>query len=90
MTRGDLDDMSCDPFIEAISAAIDGEDVDRAGTSTAISESEPETDPNAEARLELELERFKGALRSLVRQGTMSKDEARAAWVTRLRSLGLQ
>ncbi|MCA8973406.1 MAG: hypothetical protein KDC98_01725 [Planctomycetes bacterium] len=71
-------------------AAIDGEDVDRAGTSTAISESEPETDPNAEARLELELERFKGALRSLVRQGTMSKDEARAAWVTRLRSLGLQ
>lgn len=26
MTGGDLDHMSCDPFIEAISAAIDGED----------------------------------------------------------------
>lgn len=36
-----------------------------------------------------ELERFKSALKSLVRQGTMTRDEARAAWQTRLHSLGL-
>jgi hypothetical protein len=35
-----------------------------------------------------ELERFKSALGSLVRAGTMSKDEARAAWRTRLAALG--
>lgn len=37
-----------------------------------------------------ELERFKGALKALVRQGTMTRDEARAAWQTRLASLGLK
>lgn len=37
-----------------------------------------------------ELERFKSALKALVRQGTMTKDEARAAWQTRLASLGLK
>jgi len=36
-----------------------------------------------------ELERFKQALKSLVRQGTMSRDEAQAAWQTRLKALGL-
>jgi hypothetical protein len=36
-----------------------------------------------------DLERFREALRSLVRQGTMSREEARAAWTTRLQSLGL-
>jgi len=35
-----------------------------------------------------ELERFKAALKSLVLQGTMSRDEARAAWQTRLRAMG--
>ncbi len=34
-----------------------------------------------------ELERFKSALKALVRQGTMSRDEARAAWQTRLQNL---
>jgi hypothetical protein len=34
-----------------------------------------------------ELERFKAALKSLVAQGTMSKDEARAAWQTRVQGL---
>jgi hypothetical protein len=36
-----------------------------------------------------ELERFKTALKALVRQGTMTRDEARAAWQTRMQSLGL-
>jgi hypothetical protein len=36
-----------------------------------------------------ELERFKAALKSLVKQGTMTREEARAAWQTRLQSLGL-
>jgi len=36
-----------------------------------------------------ELERFKSALKALVRQGTMSREEARAAWQTRLKSLNL-
>ncbi|MFY9341143.1 MAG: hypothetical protein WAT39_01550, partial [Planctomycetota bacterium] len=34
-----------------------------------------------------DIERFKGALRSLVRTGVMTRDEARAAWQTRLRTL---
>lgn len=34
-----------------------------------------------------ELERFKAALKSLVAQGTMSKDEARAAWQTRVQGI---
>ncbi|MCU0864674.1 MAG: hypothetical protein MUC36_12830 [Planctomycetes bacterium] len=37
-----------------------------------------------------ELERFKGALKALVRQGVMSREEARAAWDARLQSLGLR
>ena len=37
-----------------------------------------------------DLERFKNALKALVRQGVMNKDEARAAWQARLASLGLQ
>lgn len=39
---------------------------------------------------EQELERFKSALKALVAQGTMNRDEARAAWQTRLASLGLK
>jgi hypothetical protein len=35
-----------------------------------------------------DLDRFKEALKALVRQGTMTKDEARAAWQTRLQSVG--
>lgn len=38
-------------------------------------------------RPSVELERFKTALKALVLQGTMSRDEARAAWQTRLRSM---
>ncbi len=35
-----------------------------------------------------DLERFKGALKALVRQGVMSRDEARAAWQARLQMIG--
>jgi hypothetical protein len=35
-----------------------------------------------------ELERFKDKLKQLVLEGTMSREEARAAWLTRLQSLG--
>lgn len=35
-----------------------------------------------------DLERFKGALKALVRQGVMSREEARAAWQARLQTLG--
>lgn len=57
-----------------------------------VAEAEPqavalaETGPTPAA----ELERFKSALKVLVRQGTMSREEARAAWLTRLKSLGLK
>ena len=35
-----------------------------------------------------DLERFKGALKALVRQGVMSREEAKAAWQARLQALG--
>lgn len=35
-----------------------------------------------------ELERFRTALKTLVRQGTMTRDEARAAWQARLKAMG--
>lgn len=35
-----------------------------------------------------DLERFKAALKALVRQGVMSREEARAAWQARLQTLG--
>ena len=38
--------------------------------------------------LEEELEQFKSALKALVRQGVMQREEARAAWNTRLSALG--
>ena len=47
---------------------------------------EPEPAPRGPSAAE-ELERFKTALKSLVQAGTMSRDEARAAWQTRLASL---
>jgi hypothetical protein len=37
-----------------------------------------------------ELERFRSALKSLVRQGTMTREEAKAAWQTRLQALNLR
>ncbi|MBL9079009.1 MAG: hypothetical protein JNL08_16010 [Planctomycetes bacterium] len=61
--------------------------------ATAVAEpAEPEAAAAAEPRGPSpaeELERFKSALKSLVRQGTMSRDEAKAAWQARLQKLGL-
>ena len=43
--------------------------------------------PPAMSGVESELDRFKTALKKLVMQGTMSREEARAAWQTRLQTL---
>lgn len=79
------DDM---PAIEVV-----GDDDD---ASDMVAEPEPAAEPaprpeaaGKPSASHAELERFKEALKTLVRQGTMTRDEARAAWGTRLRSLGL-
>ncbi len=41
------------------------------------------------SRAHADLEHFKSALKALVRQGVMQREEARAAWQARLQSLGL-
>jgi hypothetical protein len=53
-----------------------------------VEQPEP-VEPAAQCSPAAELERFKSALKALVRQGTMSREEARAAWQTRLKSLNL-
>lgn len=58
-------------------------------TSSAVAPRPPEPAAAAvEPNPNDELERFKSALRALVKQGVMTKDEARAAWQTRLQALG--
>ncbi|MFT7537719.1 MAG: hypothetical protein ACI85K_003680 [Hyphomicrobiaceae bacterium] len=52
------------------------------GTHSEIGEDEPEP------TIEEELETFKGALKALVRQGVMQREEARAAWNARLQAIG--
>jgi hypothetical protein len=42
--------------------------------------------PPAPSTGDADLDRFKEALKTLVRQGTMTRDEARAAWQTRMKS----
>lgn len=46
------------------------------------------SETKAAAGANADLERFKEALKSLVRQGTMTRDEAKAAWQTRLQAMG--
>lgn len=55
----------------------------KAQTARVTAAPSPLTAPSPAA----ELERFKAALKQLVLQGTMTRDEARAAWQTRLRSV---
>jgi len=43
--------------------------------------------PPVPSNVESELDRFKTALKKLVMQGTMTREEARAAWQTRLKTL---
>ncbi len=57
---------------------------------TARAGAQPPAEFDPSPTPEQELERFKGALKALVRQGTMTREEARAAWQTRLASLGLK
>lgn len=77
-----------EPQFEEVAEPIDTEpalDVERVDD-----ESRPTPAPAAAVSgREDELERMKQALKSLVRQGTMTRDEARAAWAKRLESLGL-
>lgn len=48
----------------------------------------PETDGAADPKVELE--RFKSALKALVRQGVMNREEALAAWQARLQTMGIK
>lgn len=49
---------------------------------------EPAGDGAADAKVELE--RFKSALKALVRQGVMNREEALAAWQARLQTMGIK
>ena len=54
----------------------------------AVEEEDVVEEPTPAAKAKAaELERFKSALKTLVKKGTMTKDEARAAWQTRLQTL---
>lgn len=68
---------------EHLVAEMHREDED---TATPTAQEEPQG-ATAAAAPGPDLERFKEALKTLVRQGTMSKAEARAAWETRLAAL---
>ncbi|MCR9247038.1 MAG: hypothetical protein NXI31_18550 [bacterium] len=72
--------------VEPEAPAMASEMASAAPESPAI---EPASGAATAAASRDELERFKEALKSLVRQGTMTRDEARAAWATRLQALGL-
>jgi hypothetical protein len=61
----------------------------RAPEPTAAETATP-TPSQANPAQEQELERFKGTLKALVRQGVMNKEEARAAWQSRLATMGLK
>ena len=52
------------------------------GTHSELGDEEPTP------TIEEELETFKGALKALVRQGVMQREEARAAWNARLHAIG--
>ncbi|MBL8732511.1 MAG: hypothetical protein JNN13_09100 [Planctomycetes bacterium] len=68
---------------EASAAAAEPEPgPEAAATAAAAPAAEPELDPAQE------LERFKSALKALVRQGVMNRAEASAAWQARLQALG--
>jgi hypothetical protein len=56
----------------------------------ASAETATPTPSQASPEQEQELDRFKGTLKALVRQGVMSKEEARAAWQARLATMGLK
>ncbi|MBZ0150822.1 MAG: hypothetical protein K8J09_04760, partial [Planctomycetes bacterium] len=72
---------------EAAAAVVEAEPApepgpEAAAMAAAAPAAEPELDPVQE------LERFKSALKALVRQGVMNRAEASAAWQARLQALG--
>lgn len=77
-----------EPAPKALAAAASPKPAPAAALPAAESPVEPPPAAPVEASAE-ELERFKSALKSLVKAGTMTRDEARAAWQTRLKMLGL-
>lgn len=74
-----------DELSEADQAVTDAVPDADGETETCAGEPPPQPAPPPAA----ELERFKSALKALVLQGTMSREEAKAAWQTRLKSLNL-
>ncbi|MFT4513415.1 MAG: hypothetical protein ACI91B_002117 [Planctomycetota bacterium] len=58
-------------------------------TEAASADTQSELSEDAsKTTIEAELETFKSALKALVRQGVMQREEARAAWNARLQSIG--
>lgn len=70
--------MAAAPAPEAVPAPEPVED----GTHSELEDDEPAP------TVEEELEQFKSALKALVRQGVMQREEARAAWNARLQAIG--
>jgi hypothetical protein len=81
-------ELNSEDQVESYSDAIDQEEeqatdmAESEQTHSELAVSEPEP------TVEEELETFKSALKALVRQGVMQREEARAAWNARLASLG--
>jgi hypothetical protein len=78
-------------LVAEVQSDVEGQSESTAEASPDTGEAEATTqaEPPLAPRPEEELERFKTALKALVKQGTMTRDEARAAWQTRLKALGL-
>lgn len=72
------------PLEEAAAREQVDEPVVEPGLEAGAEEAQPVDEP--ELSVEEELEQFKGALKALVRQGVMKRDEAQAAWSARLKS----
>ncbi|HEB52106.1 MAG TPA: hypothetical protein ENI87_02500 [bacterium] len=76
---------SIDEHLVAEALSEETDETEHAGDAT---HSEADASVETETTPEEELEAFKSALKALVRQGVMQKDEARAAFKARLEALG--
>ena len=75
---------AAEPQLEEAEDTAGYEPVSEAAPEADCDDEQPENEP--ELSVEEELEQFKGALKALVRQGVMKRDEAQAAWSARLKS----
>ena len=75
---------AAEPQLEEAEDTAGYEPVSEAAPEADCDDEQPEDEP--ELSVEEELEQFKGALKALVRQGVMKRDEAQAAWSARLKS----